>query len=150
MNAGKSWSPGSVAGASPAAQIAMPTSRKSGELQHDHDAGADQRHSGVLQRAGGEQPLDDQMIGAVRGRGEQRAADQAAEQRVGRGEVDTSGRSPSACRLARARSSAARRPPARFQAIDQRADAAGQVHRELKHVGPHHGLEARRTRCRSS
>ena len=50
------------------------------ELQDHHDPGADQGALRVPQRAGREQPLHDQMIGAVRRGREQRAAQQAAEQ----------------------------------------------------------------------
>ena len=43
----------------------------------------DQGDACVAQRTGGQEALDDQVVGPVRGRGEQRAADKAAEQGVG-------------------------------------------------------------------
>ena len=45
---------------------------------------------------------------------------------------------PASC--ARARASDA--PPAELPGDEQGADPAGQIDRELEHVGPHHGLEA--------
>ena len=56
------------------------------ELQDHDDPGPDQGHLRIPQRAGGEQALHDQLVGAVRGGGEQGAADDAAEQRVRDGE----------------------------------------------------------------
>ena len=50
-------------------------SRKSAELQEDDDAGAEQRGAGFAQIARGEQPLHHELVGSVRGHGEEGAAE---------------------------------------------------------------------------
>ena len=140
-NAGKSWSLAMSAGASPAAQIAEPTSRNRVNCDHHHHPRADQRHPSVLERAGGQQALHDQVVGAVRRGREQRAADDSAQQGVGRGQAGLEVDDP---KLARRRGAGQRliRAARQVPGDEQRPHAARQIHRELKHVGPHHGLEA--------
>ena len=86
-----------------------------GELEHHHHARAHQRHPRVAQRSGRQQPLHDEVVGAVRGGGEQRAADDAAEQGVGAGEGDRRIDHPKLARLGRRGRATrpARRPGAR-------------------------------------
>ena len=61
------------------------------ELEHDHDAGPDERHARVGQRPGGEQSLHDEVVGAVRRRRQERATQKPAEQGVGPGEIQLGG-----------------------------------------------------------
>jgi len=52
------------------------------ELQYDDDRVGQERASRVGEILGAEQPLDDELIGAVRGHGEEGAAEKAGPQRV--------------------------------------------------------------------
>ena len=88
MKREKIWSAGIPSGARPAAQMRRPDQQEEGELQDDRHAGADHGNPRVAERPGGEESLHDQLIGAVRGRREERAADESAEQGVGLGEAE--------------------------------------------------------------
>src|SRR4029077_1116682 len=59
-----------------------PHEQEEQELKEDDDARAHQRDAGAARGSGAEEPLDDQVIGAVGRRREHRAADQSTEERV--------------------------------------------------------------------
>ena len=58
------------------------------ELDEDDDAGAEQGEARFAQVAGGEHALDHELVGAVRGHGEEGSAEDAGPEGVGGGEVE--------------------------------------------------------------
>ena len=62
--------------------------QEEGELEEDDGSGAEQREAALAQVAGGEHALHHELVGTVRGHGEERSAEQAGPEGVGLGQVE--------------------------------------------------------------
>ena len=59
--------------------------QEEGELEEDDDAAGEQREARFAEVLGGEHALDHELVGAVRGHGEEGSAEDAGPEGVGRG-----------------------------------------------------------------
>ncbi len=112
------------------------------ELQEDDDAGAEQRCCGLAQIARGEQALHHQLVGAVRGHGEEGAAEDAGPEGVGCREIE---REVEHVEFARGGCDGMNHRPAALHVRaerEQRDDGAADVDRHLHDVGPDDGSHA--------
>ena len=107
------------------------------ELQDDEHPRADERTLRVLEAAGREQSLDDQVVGPVRRGREETPAHHAAPERVQRRErrPEVEGDELALVPGPRERAGAARE----LGCHDERRDPAQEIHAQLDHVHPHHG-----------
>ena len=117
-----------------------PDEQEQRELRDDEHARSDQRALCIPQAVRGEEPLDDQVIGPVRGGCQQPSADHAAPERVQDGERRSKVERGELARVPGARE----RPdaPRQMGGDHERRNAAQQVHAELDHVHPHHRPQA--------
>ncbi len=110
------------------------------ELGDDQHARSHERELRVTQPASGEQPLHDQLIGPVRGGGQERAAYEAAPEAVQHGERRSE---VERHELPRRPGPRERRGPAgELRRHDQRRDPAQDVDAQLHHVHPDDGAKA--------
>ncbi len=114
--------------------------QEQGKLADHHDAGADQRDAGSSQRAGCEQALHDEVVGAMGGGRQERAADQTAGEGIRPGDVkgrdddlELSGSGGGEQTVLRA--------AGEFPGDHQCSHTSSQVYGQLNHIGPHHRLE---------
>ncbi len=132
---------GVVAGARFAAQIAVPTSRKSRNWPMTRTPEPIKRDSRVTQRAGGEEPLHDQLVGAVGCRRKQCPADKTADEGIRGSERKRWVEDPQLpCRRGKVHGL----PESTSQrgGDPQGSKSADEVDHQLDHVGPDHRLDA--------